>query len=182
MYNWGHIRICIAVILSASVVSPLAAQSLRLQTNQLEAEVDEIFASFDRQDTPGYVVGIIQDGKLLFARGYGSANLDYGLPITPQSVFNVASLSKQFTAAALGLLIVEGRVNLDDLVRQHIAEFPERFGAVRIKHLVYMTSGIPEYYRQERPGGKNWGPDYFTVDDAIAASLAQERLYFYPVS
>ncbi len=143
-------------------------------------DIDQVFAEFDRDDAPGYAVGVVKDGELIVARGYGSANLDYRIPITSRSVFNVASLSKQFTATALALLIREGRISLDDSVRQHISEFPERFDAVRVKHLLYMTSGVPEYYRQVRPGGRTWDRDAFTVDDAIAASLAAPALDFEP--
>ncbi len=148
----------------------------------VESQIDSLFSDFDSPDTPGYAVGIIRDGRLVFSRGYGAANLDYGIPLSGTSVFNVASLSKQFTAAALGILIVDGKVRLDDPVIDHIPEFPDRFGAVRVEHLVYMTSGIPEYYRQQRPGGRSWGGDYFTVEDAIAASLAQPSLDFEPGS
>lgn len=143
------------------------------------AGVDAVFADVDKS-APGYAVGIVQNGKLVYARGFGSANLDYGTPITAKTVFNVASLSKQFTAAALAILIREGKVALDDPVSRHIADFPAQFRAVRVKHLVYMTSGIPEYYRQPRPGGRSWDRDVFTIDDAIAASLARPELEFAP--
>jgi CubicO group peptidase (beta-lactamase class C family) len=149
-------------------------------TPAVAKQVDAIFAGFNTPRSPGYAVGVLQKEKLVYARGFGSANLDEATPITSKSVFNVASLSKQFTAAAIALLIREGKVSLDDPVRRHLPEFPERFGAVRVKHLVYMTSGIPEYYRQERPGGRTWDPDYFTIADAIAASLASARLDFRP--
>lgn len=131
------------------------------------ARVDSLFAPYDSADRPGYVVGIVRRGELVYARGFGSANLDHSIPITPASVFNVASLSKQFTAAAVGLLIVRGRLSLEDEVRSHIAEFPSYPEPVRIKHLVYMSSGLPDYYTLPRPGGRTWDLDHFTVDDAI---------------
>jgi CubicO group peptidase (beta-lactamase class C family) len=116
----------------------------------------------------------------LYARGFGAANLDHAVPITPSSVFNVASLSKQFTAAAVGLLIVRGELTLEDEVRRHLPEFPNHPGPVRIKHLVYMTSGLPEYYTLPRPGGRTWDLDHFTVGDAIRAVLKEPRLRFAP--
>ncbi len=160
--------------------APAQSGSVIPFSQDLGQHVDAVFAEFDHPNTPGYAIGVVQGGELVYTRGFGSANLDYGIPITGHSVFNVASLSKQFTAAALALLIQEGRVSLEDPVRDHIAEFPERFGALQVKHLVYMTSGLPEYYRQERPGQRTWSQDYFTVDDAIAASLAQPALDFEP--
>ena len=145
----------------------------------IETRIDSLFGDVVTEG-PGYAVGIIQEGALIWHKGYGMANLDYQIPLSSKTVFNVASLSKQFTAAALALLILEGKVSLDDPVQHHLPEFPDYPGPVRIKHLVYMTSGIPEYYQQERPGGKSWSSDYFTVDDAIAASLAQPELEFLP--
>lgn len=170
------------VALTLLVRVDASAQTLSIPSfsDDLAGRIDAVFAEFDRPDVPGYVVGVIQDQQLVYARGFGAANLDYDIPIRPHSVFNVASLSKQFTAAALALLIQDGRVSLDDPVRVHLEEFPERFGAVQVKHLVYMTSGLPEYYRQERPGGRDWGDDYFTVENAIEASLAQPALEFEP--
>ena len=95
-------------------------------------------------------------------------------------MFNLASLSKQFTAASLALLIQQGNVSMDENVQTYIEEFPDYPGPIKVKHLVYMTSGLVEYYRVERPGGRSWYSDYFTVDDAIAASLSQDSLDFEP--
>ena len=142
------------------------------------ARVDRLFEAFVRAGGPGYAVGIIRNGQLIKATGYGLADLETRRPITPTSVFNVASLSKQFTATAIALLIREGSVSLDDEVRRHIPEFPDHPGPVRVKHLVYMTSGLPEYYTLTR-ANRSWN-DYFTVDDAIRTVLAQPRLDFPP--
>ena len=143
------------------------------------ARVDSIFAPYGRP-APGYAVGIVQRGRLVYARGFGRANLDHDLPITPSSVFNVASLAKQFTAAAIAILIRRGKLSLEDEVRSHLPVFPRYPGPIRIKHLVYMTSGLPEYYTLPRPGGKSWETDYFTTDDAIRVVLQQPRLQFAP--
>jgi CubicO group peptidase (beta-lactamase class C family) len=148
----------------------------------LRRRIDAVFADADGLDRPGYALGIVRGGALWYGRGYGASNLDYALPITTRSVFNVASLSKQFTAAALAILIRRGQVRLEDEVRMHLREFPARFGAVRLEHLVYMTSGIPEYYLLERPGGRDWDLDHFTVQDAIEVALAQPTLDFPPGS
>jgi CubicO group peptidase (beta-lactamase class C family) len=144
--------------------------------------VDGLFADHARLDRPGYAVGVVRDGRLVHAKGYGSANLDHQVPITPRSVFNIASLSKQFTAACVALLVQRGRLSLDDEVRRHIPDFPAYPGPVRLKHLVYMTSGLHEYYTLPRPGRRDWHADAFTVSDAIQASLAQPELEFRPGS
>ena len=144
--------------------------------------IDSLFAEYDRSDAPGFAVGVIQGGELVYAKGFGSANLDYHIPISTESVFNLASLSKQMTAACIALLIQQGKVSLDADVKTYISEFPDYPGPVKVKHLIYMTSGLNEYYRLERPGGKDWFLDYFTVDDAIALSLEQPELDFVPGS
>lgn len=77
-------------------------------------QVDALFAPWSGRDSPGCAVGISRDGALDYARGYGMANLEYDVPITPQSIFHTASIAKQFTAFAIGLLAQEGRLSLDD--------------------------------------------------------------------
>jgi CubicO group peptidase (beta-lactamase class C family) len=163
--------------LGTAVSAPAAPGRLEPET---AGRIDTIFADSAGVGRPGYAVGIVREGSLIYAKGFGYANLDHGIAITPATTFNVASLSKQFTAAAVALLILRGKVALQDEVRRHIAEFPQRFGPVRIEHLVYMTSGLPEYYRLQRPGGRDWQLDHFTIDDAISAVFAQRALEFKP--
>ncbi|MGD0437989.1 MAG: serine hydrolase domain-containing protein, partial [Bryobacteraceae bacterium] len=87
-----------------------------------QAEVNRIFAQYAKKDSPGYVLGLIKDGELVFAKGYGQANLDDNVAITPQTAFHLASLSKQFTAAAIALLILEGKLSLVDPVSKYVPE------------------------------------------------------------
>ncbi len=144
------------------------------------ARIDALFADV-RTDAPGYAIGIVHHGKLVHARGFGSANLDYKIPLGSKSVFNVASLAKQFTAASIGILIRNGKLSLEDEVSRYIPELTAGGSSLRIKHLVYMTSGLPEYYTLTRPGGRNWDRDYFTVEDALRAVYPQP-LQFAPGS
>jgi CubicO group peptidase (beta-lactamase class C family) len=143
--------------------------------------IDAVFAPNDHDGSPGYAVAVLKDGKIAFERGYGRADLDYNTAITPQTAFHLASLSKQFTAAAVALLILDGRLSLETPVA---AYFPQvaRFGAdMRLKHLVYFTSGLPEYTSQPRESGTPWFTAYrFTVDEAIAATLRAKALKFAP--
>src|SRR5262245_34153933 len=88
----------------------------------LDEKVDKLFAQWDKPDSPGCSLGVIKEGKFLYKRGYGSANLDYNAPLASESVFYIASTSKQFTAASILLLIRRGRVSLDDDIRKY---FPE---------------------------------------------------------
>jgi CubicO group peptidase (beta-lactamase class C family) len=161
-------------------LSSVAQNKLSEVNGQRTRSIGEIFKQFDRLDAPGYAVGIVKNGKLVYARGFGSANLDYNVPITRQTVFNVASLSKQFTAACIGILIQRGQLSLEDELGKFYPEAARYGASIRIKHLVYMTSGLKEYYRLARPGGRSWERDYFTVQDAIAASLGEAELDFQP--
>ena len=85
-------------------------------------EVDRLFSQWDRRDTPGCALAIIKDGKIVYKRGYGSANLEYAIPITPQSVFYVGSVSKQFVAMSIALLAKQEKLSLDDNIRRHVPE------------------------------------------------------------
>jgi CubicO group peptidase (beta-lactamase class C family) len=147
----------------------------------LGARIDAVFADHAGPDSPGYAVAVVRDGELWFARGYGQANLDDGVAITPATAFHLASVSKQFTAAAVALLILDGRLSLEDPLSRYVPE-AARFGPeLKIKHLIYMTSGLPEYTGRPRPGGDPWfSAFYFTRDDAIAATLAADKLDFAP--
>lgn len=161
------------------------ASGVFAQTRDIDAQVtkkiDAIFSSFDRDGSPGYAVGIVKDGKIVFARGYGRADLDHNVPITLRTSFHLAELSYQFTGAAVVLLILEGSVSLETPVADF---FPEvtKFGVnLRLKHLIYSTSGLPDYPSLPRPNGAPWFSfDYYTNADAIAATMKADRLKFAP--
>ncbi len=178
--NLGALAYLAVVTMPLSLSAAAAAgQPAPVVDSEAARAIDAHFAEFDGQ-RPGYAVGVISAGELRYAKGFGSADLDHGVSIGPRTVFNVASLSKQFTAAALAILIQRQSVGLEDPVQKHIPELPDRFAGVALQHLVYMTSGLPEYYNLPRPGGRSWDSDYFTVQDAIAAVLSQPELEFLP--
>ena len=89
------------------------------------ASVDEIFKEFTVPGSPGCTVAVYQDGKTVLSRAYGMANLDHDVRLTPSSIFHVASVSKQFTAAAILLLAQDGKLTLDDDIRKHVPELPD---------------------------------------------------------
>lgn len=145
------------------------------------SRIDAIFSPYDRDGSPGYAVGLVKNGKLVYSRGFGRADLDNNIAITPQTSFHLASLSKQFTAAAVALLILDGKLSLEMPVEKFFPEV-KKFGAdLRIKHLVYFTSGLQDYTTLPRPTGTSWFSFYyFTIDDAIAATLGTTKLKFAP--
>ena len=145
------------------------------------AEVDRIFAPWDRPDSPGCALGVIQDGKLVHARGFGQASLEHGVPITTQTVFDIGSTSKQFTAAALGLLVQEEKVRVDDEIHLWIPELHDLGDIVILDHLLHHTSGLPDYLGLLiREGHKE--ADWTTPEDALEALKKVEKLRFEPDS
>src|SRR5258707_10162014 len=81
--------------------------------NTAKTKIDSLFQKFNNLNSPGYAIGIVKGTKVLYTKGYGSANLDYNIPITANSGFDIASVSKQFTAACIALLIIDGKINLN---------------------------------------------------------------------
>jgi CubicO group peptidase (beta-lactamase class C family) len=174
------IGVCVHPI-SAQTVAPSAKQehpSPWLDPVQ-ESAIDKLFSR--PSDSPGYAVSLIKNGDSVFAKGYGLANLDDNIPITPETSFHLASLSKQFTAAAVALLILDHKIALSDPVANYLPEVSKYGQGLRIEHLVYMTSGLHEYTEELRKNGAPWMTFYyFTRDEAIASALQPDQLEFTP--
>jgi CubicO group peptidase (beta-lactamase class C family) len=111
----------------------------------LAARVDSIFAPFTAAGSPGCALGIVQDGRLSYARGYGLASIELGVPITPRTIFDIGSVSKQFTAMAVVLLAQDGKLSLDDEIQKYLPEMPRYARPVTIRHLLHHTSGLRDY-------------------------------------
>ena len=168
------LTLCVTACGAASPASPL----LDAQTT---TRIDGVFAGYSRPNSPGFAVGLIRDGHLFFERGYGSANLDYETPITIDTQFHLASLSKQFTASAIALLVLKKKLSLNDPVARYIPEASKYGSRLRVKHLVYMTSGLHEYFNTSRKDAEPWYTAYyFTRDEAIKSALAPSQLLFQP--
>lgn len=139
-----------SVVLSLALilVSPVSlhAQYVIGTRDTLTARVDAVFRAFDRVDSPGCAVGVYRDGRVLYARGYGMANLELGVPNTPRTVFDIGSVSKEFTATAVLLLAREGKLSLADDVRKYFPEMPPYASGVTIRNLLNHTSGIRDYF------------------------------------
>src|SRR5687767_2108714 len=110
--------------------------------DRVNAEVDKIFAPWDRADSPGAAVVIVKDGAVVYRHGYGYANLEHRIPITPQTRFDVASVAKQFTGLAIAMLIQQGKISLDDDIRKHLPDVPDFGKPITIANLLYHTSGL----------------------------------------
>jgi CubicO group peptidase (beta-lactamase class C family) len=152
----------------------------KTQTNRAaEAKIDSIFASYNSQ-TPGVAVAIVKDGKVIFKKGYGMANLDHDIPITPQTVFNIASVSKQFTAFTIYLLENEGLLSFEDNVRKYIPELPMYEKPIKIKHLLAHTSGLRDYGSLQSIAGGFVNADIVTTQQSLKLLSTQKGLNFEP--
>jgi CubicO group peptidase (beta-lactamase class C family) len=191
MESWRRILPFFVLLVAAVVLGPgsidahgpfptPAEQSANSRLDaQQRASIDQLFAR--PPDSPGYAVAVIKDSEFAFSRGYGLANLDDDIPITPETSFHLASISKQFTAAAIALLILDHKLTLTDPVSKFIPECVKYGEGLRIEHLVYMTSGLHEYTDLPRASGDPWMTFYyFTRDEAIRAALKPNHLEFAP--
>ena len=143
----------------------------------LPARVDAIFADYSGDEGPGCSVGVIEDGRLIGSAGYGMANLDYGVPNGPRTVFRTGSVSKQFTAGAIALLATRGDLDLDAPVRRYLPEFPDYADPPTVRQLVHHTSGVRDYIVLMSLAG-NRDEDFFTNEQVLAAINRQSELNF----
>lgn len=157
----------------------LPAQEVIGTRDARTARVDALFAAYDRDDSPGCALGVYRDGAIAYARGYGLADLERRVPITPRSVFDLGSTSKQITAASIILLAQEGKLSLDDDVRRWVPELPQYQRPITIRHLLNHTSGLRDYIGLLTMGGSRID-DVTTDDDALAAIARQRELNFAP--
>ncbi|MBL8264836.1 serine hydrolase domain-containing protein [Steroidobacter sp.] len=164
----------------------LASFAALLATNASAADdltqrVDEIFKDWARTDGPGCAVTVSQDGKTVLERAYGMADLEQGVANRPDTVFNIASLSKQFTAVSLLLLQEQGKLSLDDDIRKYVSEVPDYGTRITLRHLANHTSGLRDLPEILSLGGWNW-VDAVPQKKALDAIARQKNLNFAPGS
>jgi CubicO group peptidase (beta-lactamase class C family) len=128
-------------ILMSLVVCLTTAEGAPLPP-ETAVKIDEVFAEWSGTRTPGCAIGIMRDERLVFARGYGMADLERGIAISPDTVFGIQSTSKQFVAFAVALLERDGKLSVDDDVRKYVPELPDYGETITIRHLLEHTSGL----------------------------------------
>jgi CubicO group peptidase (beta-lactamase class C family) len=166
-------RIVLLAVLLAAL--PLAAPAAPSPAQQ----VDTLFARWQRPDTPGAMVEVIRDGKIVLSKGYGMADLERGVPITAATAFTVGSNSKQFTAFSIYLLAQDGKLGLDDDIRKYVPEVPDFGATITIRHLLHHTSGLRDYFNLMLLTG--WRLDeVVTQEDVLALVERQRALNFAP--
>lgn len=146
-----------------------------------EGMVDQLLSGYDRRDSPGAVVGVVRSGELVFVKGYGMANLEYDVPNTEQTVFHMASVSKQFAAFAVALLAQQGKLSLDDDIRKHLPEIPDFGTPITIRHLIHHTSGLRDQWSLWTMAGGRMD-DVITQENLLALVRRQTELNFTPGS
>lgn len=177
-------RLIARIFLPALLLIPQAMQVGRAdsgQTAALERQIAPLFAAWDRKDSPGMSVAVMQHGKVIYSRGFGSAQLEYAAPITPATIFNVASVSKQFTAMSILLLEAEGRLSFDDEVQKYLPWVPRFAYPITLRQLANHTSGVRDHQQLFTLAGW-WSGDVVTMDDIRTLVKHQRELNFPPLT
>ena len=144
------------------------------------ARVDALFKEYDSAASPGCAVAVFQGDRILYKRAYGMANLDHDVRLSTSSVFHVASVSKQFTAAAILLLAQDGKLGLDDDIRKHVPELPDFGATITIRQLANHTSGIRDQWDLLGLAGWRYSRDLITDADVLELLARQKDLNFPP--
>ncbi len=138
-----HLLARLISFLGVVIVCTLPADSRAADV--IEDKIDSLIVQRVKPDSPGCAVMVIDDGRIVFKRGYAIANMDTGLPITTATAFNIESVTKQFTAACIALLVEKGQMSLDDDIREYLPEMPQYECPIKVRHLIHHTSGIRDF-------------------------------------
>jgi CubicO group peptidase (beta-lactamase class C family) len=152
----------LAVFVVFTAASPSTDTRAPLTAAQV-ASIDNFVATeMARSHVPGVAVGIYSRGDILLVKGYGLANVELGVPVKPETIFQSGSVGKQFVSAAIMMLVEEGRVSLSDSITKYFPSAPASWKPIRIENLLSHTSGLAEYESPDRTGPK--GPFYLRLD------------------
>jgi CubicO group peptidase (beta-lactamase class C family) len=145
----------------------------------VEAKVDQVFAEWNKPDSPGVALVVVKDGSVIYKKGYGIANLEYDIPVTPSTVFHVASVSKQFTAFAILMLAKQHKLSLDDDIHKYLPELPDYGKTITIRHLCHHISGLRDQWELLAMAG--WRlDDVITKEQILKIVRHQKELNFDP--
>lgn len=169
----------------ALIVLPLhnvgRAESNQEKKDSLSDRVDKVFAQWDKPDSPGCALAVIKDGQMIYKRGYGLANLEHNIPMSPASIMDTGSVSKQFTAMAVALLAEQGKFSLDDDIRKYLPEISQYQAPITIRHLIHHTSGIRDYLTLMAIAGMR-DDDHYVDGEVVNLLARQKELNFKPGS
>jgi CubicO group peptidase (beta-lactamase class C family) len=170
---YGRKGVVIAAVLLTAHRSPLTAQDPR---------IDSLFSGWARTEGPGCIAGVKQSGKTVHLKAYGMANLEYGVPLTTESVSESGSLAKQFTSAAITLLAKQGKLSLDDDIRKHLPEVPNFGRTITIRNLLTHTSGLRDQWALLGLAGWPPGTQVHSIPLILDLVSRQRMLNFEPGS
>jgi len=131
------------VVILSALAPGLAIRITR--SGDHNAEVDELCSPWKRDDAPGVAVAVFRNGQIILNKGYGLANLDSKKPIAPNTVWDFASITKEFTAMGIMILAERGKLSYDDSLSKFFPEFPKYANGITLRHLLNHTSGLPDY-------------------------------------
>jgi CubicO group peptidase (beta-lactamase class C family) len=157
---------------------PKSVEAKRLIDDITAAKVDKLFEKWDKPDSPGCALGIVKDGKLIYKRGYGMADLDHNVPITSKTVMDIMSQDKQFTAMSILLLSKQGKLSLDDEIHKYLPKMPRYQNPITIRHLIHHTSGVRDFVHLAALAGVQYSD--LTANDERAWIMRQKELNFKP--
>ena len=169
-------------VLSLSVVAFAAAIVVARKEKEDDAlarRVDQIFAAYDKPDSPGCALGVIRDGNFVCRKGYGAASLELGVALTPASVFYMGSVSKQFTAASVVLAAEQGFLSLDDDIRKYVPEIPDYGKPITLRKMLHHTSGLRDILSLLFLAGRN-SEDIHPTSELLDLLSRQKALNFTP--
>lgn len=155
-----------------------AASFAQKDAADLDRKVDQVFAAYDKQDTPGCALGVVRDSEFIYKKGYGIASLELGVPLTPESVFYMGSVSKQFTAASVVLAAEQGYLSLDDDVRKYVPELPSYGKTITLREMLHHTSGFRDILGLLLLAGRNFEDIHPTPE--MLDLLSRQKALNYP--
>ena len=172
-----HPALLAALLAAALTTAPSAARAQHVVgvRDARALRADSVFQRFDRTDSPGCALGVYQDGKIQYARGYGMASLQHGVALSPRSVLDVGSISKQFTAMAILMLQKEGKLSIDDPIRKYIPEMPAYADKITLRRALSQTSGLRDLYTMMGQTGRTFAGD--TIDALRVITRSAEPNY-----
>ena len=163
----------IAVICLAILAAPFAF------ADEYKETIDKIFESYTEEGSPGVQVTVMRGEEILHNKGYGLSNLEYDIPVDTETIFHVASVSKQFTAFAVVLLAQDGKLSLDADIREYLPKFPDVGHTITARHLIHHTSGVRDHWSLVMEA--DWRmDDVITDEDLLKLLYKQRELNFAP--
>ncbi len=162
--------------LMVSLVMQAGAQAI---PDSIAKKIDSLYSQWNSPRSPGAVIGVIRNDSLIYVKGYGMANLEYAIPNSPETIFHMASISKQFTAYAVLMLAKSGRLSLEDDIRKYLSWFPDLKEKITIRQLLNHTSGIRDQWQLLAISGTRLD-DVITQDQIIKLLSRQQALNSKP--